>query len=230
MSIKKCLVICMGLFLNLISFKAQAADIDFKWSELRLFLSNNSYTDDNSSLNNLGTTDNIEKMKSFAGFGLEADAKLNSWFKVGTRFKGIFNSVYPPGSTASYIQLSQYSAGLLGRVPLVDSNTVLVDIFAELGASNNKIEVKTSASGSAEFTKDSVFFQRVGASVGLGWPSFKIFAEAGQEFHKIESLNKSGSLVNTVNSVDLSGPYISAGLIISGMPSWIKPGGISTGK
>jgi hypothetical protein len=189
MSIKKCLVICAGLFLNLISFKVQAADIDFKWSELRLFLSNNR-----------------------------------------TRFKGIFNSVYPPGSTASYIQLSQYSAGLLGRVPLVDSNTVLVDIFAELGASNNKIEVKTSASGSAEFTKDSVFFQRVGASLGLGWSSFKIFAEAGQEFHKIDNLNKSGSLVAAVSSVDLSGPYVSVGLVISGMPSWIKPGGISTGK
>ena len=54
--------------------------------------------------------------------------------------------------------------------------------------------------------------------------------EAGQEWNKLTDLKFEGTLANNVTEVDFSGPYISAGLIFSGIPSWITPGGITFGK
>lgn len=209
---------------------AQAVDVDFKWSEIRFFISNNNFSDDNTALNSLTTADNVEKLKSLAGFGLEVDARLKPWLKVGTRIKGIFNAVKAPEPAQAYTQLSQYTAGLLARIPIVDNSSVLFDVFTEVGLANTTLEVKTTSSGTGEFSKEGGVFGRAGASVGFGWESGKIFVEGGQEWNKLDGLSFKGNLVNNVSSVDLSGTYVSVGVIISGIPSWIKPGGISSGK
>lgn len=207
---------------------------DLKFSELRVFLSNNTFGTPQTSLNNQTAPDSVEKFSQLTGVGLEADARVKPWLKVGSRIKGIWNSVYPPNPptpATSYLQISQYSAGLLARVPLAEKDWLQADIFAELGLANTKIDIQTISAGKGTYTRDSGFYQRAGVSVGIGSAALKIYAEAGQEFNNLGTPSYEGTLTaNNVSTVDLSGPYYAVGVIISGIPSWIKPGTVSVGK
>ena len=218
----------MGL-IHILNFSAQANE-GLKWSELRVFISNNSFFKEPTEFNNLTVADNVEKLDHLTGFGLEVDAHFKPWLKIGTRIKGIWNSVYPPNNSwpaTAYLSVSHYSGSMLARVPVVEKEVFLFDVFAELGLSNNKIDIQTISSGKVTFTKDQHFFQRAGASIGLGSSSMKIYLEAGQEWNNLNGLNREGTLSTNISSIDLTGPYYAFGLIISGIPSWIKPGGFS---
>lgn len=221
------------LFLALIqffTFRSHAAD-EIKWSELRVFISNNTFTTSPTALNSLTAADNVEKLDHLTGVGLEVDGQIKPWLKIGTRIRGIWNAVYPPNPPSpatAYLRISQYSGGMLARIPVVNTDVVLFDIFAELGLGNTKLDIQTISSGNAAFTKNSGFYQRAGASLGLGSAAMKLYIEAGHEWNNLNSMSFEGTLSNTVSSVDFSGPYYAIGLIISGIPSWIKPGGFST--
>ena len=222
----------MLVIVQLFSMSAHADD-GLKWSELRVYLSSNSFSSAPTALNNLTAADNVKKLSDLTGMGLEADAQVKPWLKVGTKFRGIWNAVNqpnPPSPATAYIQITQYSAGLLARGTILEKDWIQADLFAELGLANTKIDVLTSVSGKGTFTKDSGLYQRAGISVGLGSPTFKFFVEAGQEWNNLSSVSFTGTLVNNISSVDFTGPYYAAGLIIYGIPSWIKPGGITTSK
>lgn len=221
-----------GIILFLIALNSRADEL--KFSELRVFLSNNTFSNPQTSLNNQTAADNVEKFSQLNGIGLEADARVKPWLKVGSRIKGVWNSVYPPNPPSpatSYLQISQYSAGLLARIPVAEKDWLYADVFAELGLANTKIDIQTISAGKGSYTKDSGLYQRAGITIGLGSPSTKLYAEAGQEFNNLGNPSYSGTLTaNNVSAVDLSGPYYAVGLIISGIPSWIKPGSVTVGK
>lgn len=208
------------------------ADNSLKFSELRILATTNTFATEPTALNNLTAADNVQKLDTSNGIGLEADAKYKA-FKVGTRFKYVLMSKEPIGAAVggpSALTISQYTVGLLGRYPIVDNDLLTFDVVAELGMANTSFDVKTIASGNGTFKKDGSFFQRAGAAFGVGWPSAKFYFEVGQEWNKLDDMSFTGTIANNINSVDLSGPYFSIGLIISGMPSWITPGGITFGK
>lgn len=217
------LLVVNGLFFSSIAH----AELDLKWSELRLFISGNTYEKDQTQLNTLTDVDNIEKLKSFAGLGFEAVADYKPWVKLGTRLKFIGNSNYPVGSRASYLQILQYTAGIVARFPIAATNNVSMDLLAELGLANTKIDIQTLA-GKATFNQSAGFFQRAGASLGLGGEEFKFYVEGGYEWQNLNGLKSEGTLVNNISKVDLSGPYTAVGVIISGLPEWIKPGKLFT--
>lgn len=231
MKFKVIFLFALSLVTNLFSSQAWAEE-GIKFSELRIFGATNTFTNEPVAFNNLTAADNVQKLDSLTGFGLEADAKFKA-FKFGTRFKYVLMSKEPanaPLGGNSALTVSQYTAGLLGKLPVVDKDWAQVDLFVELGMANTSIDIKTLSSGNGTFKKDGSFYQRAGASLGLGTPSFKFFVEAGQEWNNVSDLSFSGTLANNISSVDLSGPYYAVGIIISGLPSWIKPGSISVGK
>lgn len=218
------------IFIQFFSFKV-IADDGIKWSELRFFLSTNTLATSPTALNNLTAADNVQKLSDLTGIGLEADAQLKPWLKIGTRIKGIWNSVYPPNPPSpatAYLQVSQYSGGVLVRVPIVNNDWLLFDTFAEVGVANTKIDVQTISSGKGTFSKESGFYQRAGVSAGIGGPAIKFYLEAGQEWNNLSGMSFQGTLNQNVSSVDLTGSYYAFGLIFSGIPSWIKVGGFST--
>lgn len=209
---------------------ALAKDIDFKWSEIRLFISETSLASSPSDLNALTVADGVPELKKLTGFGLEATAELSSLLKVGTKFKGIFSGTNKEeGVTPStaYLSVQQYSAGLTGRLAVANTPNVLFELFAELGLSNNTIEVRSTA-GNATWTKDSHFYQRGGLAAGFGSKDFKFYAEGGYENFNLDGVSYEGTVGSTIKSIDLSGAYVGLGLIISGVPDWIKPKGISS--
>jgi hypothetical protein len=209
------------------------ADDGFKWSELRVFLMTNTLSDKPAALNNITAPDNVDPLDTLYGIGLEADARWK-WIKIGSRIKGVLMSKdapNPPSPATAYFTIGQYSGGVLARIPLVENDTINFDVLAEVGAAKTSIEVATNSSGKGEFKCDACVYERVGASLNIGWPSFKFSIEGGQEFNKLSSLDYSGTLTShNVDSVDLSGPYVAVGVVIYGIPGWIKPGGITVGK
>jgi hypothetical protein len=225
--------IYLVLFLSVFARNVFADDSGLKWSELRVFTMTNTLSTTPAALNNITASDNVEQLDTLYGIGLEADAKWR-FLKIGTRVKGILmskNPPNPPSPAVSYLTVGQYSGGLLARVPVIDNDTVNFDFLAEVGAANTSLEIATASNGKGEFKCEACVFGRVGASINLGWPTFKFSLEGGQEFNNLSSLKYSGTLTNhNVDSVDLSGPYVAAGVIIYGLPSWIKPGGITVGK
>ena len=214
----------------LVSLKGYS-EPSIKWSELRLFYGNSRFSTDPTALNNLTAPDNVAPFNNPTSLGFEADGQIQPWFKVGTKFKGIWNAVSSPNpsSTAS-LAVQQTEAGLLARFPIVDKEWILLDAALELGLANTKIDVQTVNSGKGTFKKDAGFYQRAGASLGLGSSSVKFYLEVGQEWNNLTSLSYQGTLATSISSIDFSGPYFSLGLIISGIPSWIKPGSVTVGK
>lgn len=223
----------LNAFLNalFLTVPARAKDYNLKWSEVRFFLSDTTFANRDENLGALMQVDQIEELKKVTGFGLEVDAEVSSWFKAGTKIKGVFNGSNKkeaPFPATEYLAVQQYSAGLTGRVMLVNKENFFFDVFGELGLSNNTVELKTTA-GNAKWDKNSHFYQRAGASTGFGGSSFKVFVEGGYESFKLDNLNYEGTIGQNIDEIDLSGSYVSVGLIISGLPSWIKPSGLSIG-
>ena len=219
------------LLLFCLSITAKADD-GLKWSELRVLINTNTLATAPTALNNLTAPDNVPALDTLHSIGIEADAKYK-WIKVGTQLRGTLFSLTPPNAALggnSSLTVQQYAGGVLARIPIIDKDMLQFDVFAELGIANTKIDVQTSSSGKGTFTKDSGFYQRAGASLGLGWATFKFYVEAGQEWNNLNDLSFQGTIANNIKSVDFTGPYYALGIIIYGMPSWIKPGGITVGK
>lgn len=219
------------LMILLITVTANAKEFSLDWSEVRFFLTETSFANKDENVNALLQPDQIEELNKVTGFGLEVDAQVLSWFKAGTKIKGVFNgsnkkeAAFP---ATEYFAIQQYSAGLTGRIGLVNKEKFFLDVFGELGLSNNTIELKATA-GTAKWEQNSYFYQRAGSSLGFGGSGFKMYVEGGYENFKLDNLKHQGSVGQNITEMDLSGPYVGVGLIISGLPSWIKPGGLSIG-
>lgn len=207
------------------------AEDKIKWSEIRLFHSTVNLTSAPTALNNLTASDNVPALDTLRSLGLEIDGQWK-WLKIGAKFTYMNSSSEPPNSPfppLAYQSTRQFNAGVVGRLPIVNKDSLLFDVFAEIGASDTTFDVQTTGSGRGTLDKDQNFYQRAGASVGAGTKDLKLYVEVGQEFNKLDGLKSSGSVVSGVSSVDLSGPYYSIGLIISGVPDWLTPT-ISSGK
>lgn len=223
----------LNIFFNvlLLDIPAYAKEYGLNWSEVRFFITNTTFTHRDEDMDSVLQADQIEPLKKVSGFGLEADAEITSWFKAGTKIKGVFNAANKkeaPMPATEYLAIQQYSAGLTGRLMLINKDNLFLDLFGELGLSNNTIELKSSF-GDAKWEKDSHFYQRAGASMGFGSSGFKMYVEGGYENFKIDKLNHQGTFGQNIDTIDLSGNYVAVGLVISGLPSWIKPGGVTIG-
>lgn len=207
---------------------------DFKWSELRVFTMQNNLSNIPTALNNLTAPDNVDALGTLYGIGLEADGRWK-WLKVGTRFKGILMSKDAPNSPTpptAYLTVGQYSGAGIARFAIVEKEHVNFDLLLEAGLGNTSIDVRTNGSGKSDIKCEACPFGRVGASLNLGWPTFKFSFEGGQEFNNLTNLKASGDLAaaNNISSIDFSGTYFAVGFILYGIPSWIKPGGITMGN
>lgn len=201
------------------------ADDSVKWSEVRLYHATNKLTAAPTALNNLSAPDNVPPLDTLQSLGIEIDGQYKM-LKVGVKFGYTNSSAEPPNAPfppPAYLSVSQFTAGLVARVPIVTQPAYLFDAFVELGAADTTFNVQTISSGKATLKKDKNFYQRAGASLGAGSASVKVYAEVGQEWNKINDPSSSGTMVTNIQSVDLSGTYIAFGLIISDVPEWLKP-------
>lgn len=215
------------LFLALITlFTAHSeADDSVKWSEVRLYHATNKLAAAPTALNNLTAPDNVPALDTLQSLGIEIDGQYKM-LKVGVKFGYTNSSAEPPNApfpAPAYLSVSQFTAGLVARIPIVTQPAYLFDAFVELGAADTTFNAQTISSGKATLKKDKNFYQRAGASVAVGSAAVKLYAEVGQEWNKVSDPSSSGTMVTNIPAVDLSGTYFALGLIISDVPEWLKP-------
>jgi hypothetical protein len=210
---------------------AVPARADVKWSEIRIYGTNNKIGTTPDTFNALTAADGVNGLTNLSGLGIEADVRLGRMLKVGTRVRGVWNlntANNAPNPPTAFVAVQQFQGSLFFRIPILDQDWLTLDGIGEGGVENTHIDVTTTSNGAGTFTRNSSFFERAGASVGIGWKSIKFFFEAGQEWNYLDNMTFEGTLNNNIKNLDLSGPYFAFGIIISGVPSWIKPGGVST--
>lgn len=176
---------------------------------------------DPSGLNEELRAQGIKEFKSIPKYGAEATFALNPMLDVGFRYEKRYlsNSEEAPISpSTSSASLDQDSVLLVARVPLVKKSYFQFDVFGGVGGSNTTLKVKT-ASQDGELTKreSGDWFASLrtsfGASVAVGFKKVYLVVEGGQESNKVDSFKRSGNVSSNIQSMDLSGSYVTIGLM-----------------
>ncbi|WP_374079346.1 hypothetical protein [Bdellovibrio bacteriovorus] len=171
----------------------------------------------------------LKKLDSVNRLGIEITYPLHRYLDVGLRYTKRLASVEENpdnGSTDYSAKVDQDSMLLLARVPVVKSDIVHFDIFAGVGGSNTTLKVKT-ASQDGEFTRRAsgdwvaTPYTSFGASVAIGYKQVYLVFEGGFESNKVDGFDRSGSASASIDTLDLSGSYLSIGLMFDGVPGTV---------
>ncbi|HEY8272084.1 MAG TPA: hypothetical protein VIG33_14430 [Pseudobdellovibrionaceae bacterium] len=172
----------------------------------------------------------LKKMDKVSQFGFEVTYPLLNYLDVGARYTKslVHNDENPSDINTEYsADLNQDSVLLLARIPFVKSSSVHVDVFAGFGGSNTTFKVKT-ASQDGEFTRKAVDgwyaspYAAYGASVGVGYKHVFFVIEGGFETNKVDGFTRSGSASTNIETLALSGSYVSIGIMLDGVPGSVK--------
>ena len=217
--------------LGLVSLKAPASD-EAKPNQFRIYAGQNSFNPDQ--LNAALSTAGIASLKSATLFGGEYTYLPLSILNVGARVQVKYSKASEIASPSAnplnpyYASFQQYEGFLITRVDVVKTNSFKFDLVGGAGLSSIKVDVRTAtAEGTFSRSSDTspYFASLAGASVGFGFGNLYLFVEGGQEWNSASNLNRSGTTSAAVNGIDVSGPYVFGGIILNGVPSFIKLNG-----
>jgi hypothetical protein len=202
---------------------ASSIDTNKFWSEARVFVTSNGLASPPDDLNALTAGDSVQSLSRVTGFGLEGNFNVARFMKAGLRGGGRWTKEESTvaTNTNAFLAVQQGWGGAIVRFPILREDLLQFDLFGEAGASVSRIDVSTQSNGSGTFTKSFNPYERAGSSFGLGWSTFFIFVEGGYQWERLEAMSYSGSLTNSISSIDLSGTYAAAGFIISGIPGFL---------
>ncbi|MGZ3770603.1 MAG: hypothetical protein ACXVCP_18035, partial [Bdellovibrio sp.] len=196
--------------------------------QARFFAGVNSVKPD--TLNPVLQTDGLKKMDALGRYGFEANYPVLNFLDVGLRYtKRTQQSDQDPAnsSTNYFSKLDQDSLALLARFSVLKTDIVRVDVFGGFGGSNTTLTLKT-ATEDGMYTRKAATgwfatpYTAAGASLALGFKQFFVYFEGGVETNKVTGFERSGTLSNNIDTVDLSGSYFSIGLMFDGVPGSFK--------
>lgn len=172
----------------------------------------------------------LQTINSVTQLGFEATYPLLKYLNVGMRYTKIIASKDEQPSDPStdfYSQIDQDAVLLLARVPFFKSEFVWMDAFAGVGGSNTTFKLK-SATQDGELTRRASgdwFASPVtaaGLAIGIGYKQFAFVIEGGIETNKVDGFTRSGSISSSLDTLDLSGSYVSVGLSFDGLSASTK--------
>lgn len=219
--------VVMGLMFG--ATNAQAAELP---AQGRLFAGVTSA--DPASFNQELTVNGFKEQKLYNRFGVEITMPIGWMLEAGLRYTKTYHNIdeISPTPGSSYGALvDQDSVMGIARVPVFKSPLVRADVFAGIGGSNTTLKFKNaSLDGDLSRREGSDWFASIrstaGVSVGVGFKNVFFVVEGGFDSNKVDSLNTSGTLnaglVGNVTSIDLSGSYITVGLMFDGITATSK--------
>lgn len=166
----------------------------------------------------------LKKISATLLVGLEATYPIAPSLDLGLRYiKNQVDRDEDPSDPLSSdkIYISQDLLMGIARVPLVKSNFFRFDIFGGWGAamsSTLKLEAGTQKGELSKRPFESMI-SAYGASVSIGYKSFFLFVEAGGMSNSVGGFQKTGTMNDNIQRMDLSGPYALVGVNFTGMPS-----------
>lgn len=217
-------ILC-GLLFSFSAARAAESITVNPWSEIRFIGMFNKLAKTPDDLNAETAGDKVNPLKDITEFGIEGNAHILPFFKLGLRFGGSWTQMIPsnnPSTPTSFLAVQQAYGGIIGRIPIVDDKVLRLDVFGEAGLTRTHVDVQTS-SGAGTYSKDGSPFERVGASLGLGWDTIFFFVEAGNEWNKLDGMTFQGNISSPISSIDLSGFYYGVGVTFNGLPHFLKP-------
>lgn len=162
-------------------------------------------------------------------FGVEILFPVVHVLDVGLRYTKTHHTIdessQTPGQSYNAL-IDQDSVIGVARVSVLKTSLLRADAFVGAGGSNTSFKFKNATlDGELSKREASDWFASIrtmyGVSAAIGHKNFYFVVEMGMDHNSINSLKSSGSLnaglTSNVQSVDLSGPYVTIGLLFDGI-------------
>lgn len=194
----------------------------------RLFVGSTSA--DPSNLNDEMNTLGLKEFKSITQYGAEITYPVLSILDVGMRYHKIYtiNKEVTETVGADYRAiLDQDAVMFVARVPFLKTQLIHMDVFGAVGGTNTTLNLKTS-SQTGEITRREAndWFASVvssfGGSIAIGYKSVFLVIEGGVETNKVDSLKRADTLNANIQNINLSGSYVTVGLMFDGINAYSK--------
>jgi hypothetical protein len=212
-----------GLFIIIFAFQNDSVYAETIPLNARFFIG--STLVDPQNLNTELTAQSLKNIDSITAMGVEATHSIFSHLDWGFRYTKrtlLVKELVDNPATDYQGELNQDSVMLLLRVPFFKSDIFRADFFGGVGGSNTKFKIKT-ASQDGELTRAksgdwfATPYTSFGGSVAVGYKKFYFVVEGGVESNKVDKLERTGTVNTNVNTIDLSGSYITVGLLFDGL-------------
>ncbi len=158
--------------------------------------------------------------------GVEITYPVLGFLNVGGRYHRRSARANVAGSTFdtdNHALITQDSVLFLARGTVFSSPIFKIDIFGGVGSSTTKFKIKTG-SQDGELTKAPAtengfgsLLTSYGVSALVGYSWIYLFVEGGIEQNKISGFDRKGTVSNSFQELDMSGPYIMVGLMLDGL-------------
>lgn len=172
----------------------------------------------------------LQEFSAVSKLGVEITYPLARYLDVGINYTKRYLAKDEADSnpaTPYQALINQDSVMLVARVPFLKTDVVRLDVFGGVGGSNTTLSLKT-ATQDGELTRresNDWFaspYAAYGASVAVGYKKFYFVLEGGMELNKVDSFKRTGTVNDNIQTIDLSGSYVSVGLLINGISATAK--------
>lgn len=170
-------------------------------------------------------SEGLKTIKTVYQLGAEVAYPVARFFELGLRYtkRYIHRDEQPSSLLTTYrAEVNQDSVMLVGRVPIVKTKLLRLDGFAGVGGTNTTLKINTadqagqvSRSDAGQWFGDSL--SSFGGSLALGYKYLYFIVEGGIETNKVGSLRRTGTVNENIEEIDLSGSFVSIGLLFDGV-------------
>ncbi|WP_409479855.1 hypothetical protein [Pseudobdellovibrio sp. HCB154] len=167
----------------------------------------------------------MKKLDMINQYGVEITLPAFKVIQAGFRYTQRMvteEEVTPNAATEYKTDVTQQVFAGVVRAPIVNRDYFKFDVVAGAGATSTELKLKTgTVDGSLDKKGFSSPMAFAGASVAVGYKSFFFTIEAGYEHNKVSSL-KATNINNAAEDMDLSGSYLTVGLLFDNVPVFTK--------
>jgi hypothetical protein len=216
--------LCGLLFVGFFSQHALAFTKNEFPARGRLFIGSTKITP--TEINDAMTADGMGKFDMLNQMGVEISTRLVGPLDFGFRYAKRMQSVEedPTDLTTEYKgELTQDTLQLIVRTNVLRSKILRADVFAGAGGANSSLKLKTATQDGEIHKKASSsdwygsLITSFGATVGIGYNWVYFVVEGGLETNKVRDLKSSGATAQNIGEFDLSGGYLTVGLLFDGI-------------
>ena len=181
-------------------------------------------------LNQELTAQGLREFKSISKFGAEITYPVARFLDVGMNYTKRYMSrdeIDSDPSTDYQALLDQDTISLVARVPVLKTGIVRLDAVAGIGGSNTTLTLKSASQDGELLRREggdwlATLYSNYGASIAIGYKNFFLVVEGGVESNKVDSFKRKGTINENIHTIDLSGSYVTVGLLFDGISAHKK--------
>ncbi len=201
---------------------AQTTQAESSTGQGRLFIGSTKV--DPQDLNSELESENLKSLDAITQYGVEITFPVTSFLNTGLRYtkKATFADEKDSSSTTNFeSKISQEAMLAVARLLVKKTDSAYFDTFIAVGGTNTDFKIN-SATQDGELDKKNSFFANpvysAGASVAVGFKKVYFVIETGYEYNLVDKLKSSGTVNSNVDKINLSGGYVTVGLMFDGIP------------